>query len=152
MKHVDIFTDGACQGNPGPGGWAAILRFGRHEKEFACGEPNTTNNRMEMLAAIRGLQALKESCEVDLYSDSQYLVNAIVKGWIRGWQNNGWRTASKDPVKNIDLWEELLTQMERHKVRFHHVYGHSGHPENERCDKLARAAAKRIAEAPTATL
>ena len=145
MKKIEIYTDGSCLGNPGPGGWSAILRFGEREKELWGGEPHTTNNRMEMLGAVEGLSALKEPCEVALYSDSSYLVDAFSKGWLVGWQRNGWRTASKQDVKNVDLWKRLLELTSRHKVTFHYVRGHNGHPENERCDKLARDEAARIA-------
>nr|AJO70729.1 ancestral ribonuclease H Anc1 [synthetic construct] len=142
MKKVELYTDGACLGNPGPGGWAAILRYGEHEKELSGGEAHTTNNRMELTAAIEGLRALKEPCQVDLYTDSQYVRKAITEGWLDGWQRNGWKTASKKPVKNQDLWQALLEAMQRHQVTFHWVKGHAGHPENERCDQLARRAAK----------
>jgi len=137
MKHVDIFTDGACSGNPGPGGFGVILRFGSIEKEISGGEPETTNNRMELLAAITGLSALKEPCDVTLYSDSQYLVNAFKQNWVQKWQKNGWKTVSKDPVKNPDLWKQLCALFETHHVELVWVKGHDGHPENERCDALA---------------
>lgn len=137
MKKIELYTDGACSGNPGPGGYGAILRFGDIEKELSGGEPNTTNNRMELLAAIVGLSALRERCEVTLYSDSQYLVNAIRQGWVTKWQKNGWKTASREPVKNPDLWQKLLELLAAHNVTFVWVKGHDGHPENERCDKLA---------------
>ncbi|WP_182084668.1 ribonuclease HI [Aureimonas sp. ME7] len=135
---VDIFTDGACSGNPGPGGWGAILRFGATEKELSGGEPMTTNNRMELLAAIEGLGALKRGCAVHLHSDSQYLRDGITK-WIHGWKRNGWRTADKKPVKNAELWQRLDAERQRHEVTFHWVKGHAGHAENERADALARA-------------
>ena len=135
---VDIFTDGACSGNPGPGGWGAILRFGDTERELSGGEQLTTNNRMELLAAIEGLGALKRPCSVHLHSDSQYLRDGITK-WIHGWKRNGWRTAEKKPVKNAELWQRLDTERERHEVTFHWVRGHAGHAENERADALARA-------------
>ncbi|KQQ91163.1 ribonuclease HI [Aureimonas sp. Leaf324] len=135
---VDIFTDGACSGNPGPGGWGAILRFGDTERELSGGEQLTTNNRMELLAAIEGLGALKRPCSVHLHSDSQYLRDGITK-WIHGWKRNGWRTADKKPVKNAELWQRLDTERERHEVTFHWVRGHAGHAENERADALARA-------------
>ena len=135
---VDIFTDGACRGNPGPGGWAAILRYRRVEKELSGYEANTTNNRMEMMAAISGLEALKRPCRVRLYSDSQYLRDGITK-WIYGWKQRGWRTADRQPVKNIDLWQQLDTAAARHTVEWEWVRGHAGHPENERADALARS-------------
>ncbi|WP_416355315.1 ribonuclease HI [Aureimonas phyllosphaerae] len=137
-SRVDIFTDGACSGNPGPGGWGAILRFGDTEKELSGGEPLTTNNRMELLAAIEGLTALKRGCSVHLHSDSQYLRDGITK-WIHGWKRNGWRTADKKPVKNAELWQRLDEERQRHEVTFHWVRGHAGHLENERADALARA-------------
>jgi ribonuclease HI len=145
VKQVTIFTDGSCLGNPGPGGWSAILRYGDREKELFGGEAHTTNNRMEMLGAVEALNALRETCEVELYSDSSYLVDAFSKGWIVTWQRNGWRTSSKQDVKNVDLWKRLLELTSKHRVRFHYVRGHNGHPENERCDKLARDEATRIA-------
>jgi ribonuclease HI len=137
VDQVEIFTDGACKGNPGPGGWAAIIRAGAREKEVSGGEPLTTNNRMELLAAIRGLEALKRSCRVDLYTDSIYVRDGITK-WIHGWKRNGWRTADKKPVKNAELWQELVDAAEPHQVEWHWVRGHAGHPENERADELAR--------------
>ncbi len=136
-KHIEIFTDGACSGNPGPGGWGAILRFGEHEKELSGGEKNTTNNRMELTAVISALSALKEPCEVTLTTDSKYVADAIEKGWAVSWKNNGWRKADKKPALNSDLWEELLNLLEIQEVTFNWVKGHAGHPENERCDKLA---------------
>ncbi|WP_062112527.1 ribonuclease HI [Aureimonas sp. AU40] len=135
---VDIFTDGACSGNPGPGGWGAILRSGETERELSGGEAHTTNNRMELLAAIEGLGALKRGCAVHLHSDSQYLRDGITK-WIHGWKRNGWRTADKKPVKNAELWQRLDEERNRHDVTFHWVKGHAGHAENERADELARA-------------
>ena len=135
---VEIFTDGACSGNPGPGGWGAILRFRGVEKELSGGAPATTNNRMELMAAIAGLEALKRPCRVRLYSDSQYLRDGITK-WIHGWKQRGWRTADKKPVKNVDLWQRLEAAAERHQVDWIWVRGHAGHPENERADALARA-------------
>ena len=140
---VEIFTDGACSGNPGPGGWAAILRYREVEKELSGFEPLTTNNRMEMMAAISGLEALKRPCRVRLFSDSQYLRDGITK-WIHAWKQRGWRTADKKPVKNVDLWQRLDVAAQRHEVAWEWVRGHAGHPENERADALARAA---IAEA-----
>ncbi|HEX8578760.1 MAG TPA: ribonuclease HI [Allosphingosinicella sp.] len=140
MTEVQIFTDGACKGNPGPGGWGAIVRSGAHEKEFSGGEPLTTNNRMEMMAAIRALQALKRPCAVTLWTDSNYLKDGITK-WIHGWQKNGWKTADKKPVKNAELWQELLEAVRTHQIEWKWVKGHAGHPENERADKLACDAA-----------
>ncbi len=140
MKQVDIFTDGACSGNPGAGGWGVVLRYKGVDKELSGGEPETTNNRMELTAVIRALQALKEPCEVRLTSDSKYVIDAIEKGWVYGWKKNGWRKADKQPAKNVDLWEELLSLLQKHTVSFHWVHGHQGHPENERCDALAVAA------------
>ena len=143
MKKVDVFTDGACQGNPGPGGWGAILRYNGVEKELSGGDPETTNNRMELMAVISALEALKEPCEVTLCSDSQYVCNAISKGCARSWKKNGWRRSNKEPALNPDLWELLLQQLDRHHVTVNWVKGHAGHPENERCDRLAVAAAER---------
>ena len=137
MKHVDIFTDGACSGNPGPGGWGAILRFNGVEKELSGGEKETTNNRMEMTAVITALSALKESCEVTLYSDSKYIIDSVTKGWAVGWKARGWKKADKSPALNADLWEKLLDLLDKHRVTFEWVKGHAGHPENERCDTLA---------------
>jgi ribonuclease HI len=136
---VDIFTDGACSGNPGPGGWGAILRWRGHEKELAGGERATTNNRMELLAAIRGLEAIKRPARVRLHTDSQYVRNGITQ-WIKSWKARGWKTADKKPVANVDLWKELEAAAARHEVTWHWVRGHSGHPENERADALARGA------------
>ena len=143
MKKVDVFTDGACQGNPGPGGWGAILRYNGVEKELSGGDPETTNNRMELMAVISALEALKEPCEVTLCSDSQYVCNAISKGWARSWKKNGWRRSNKEPALNPDLWELLLQQLDRHHVTVNWVKGHAGHPENERCDALAVAQSQR---------
>lgn len=136
---VSIFTDGACSGNPGPGGWGAILRYGDTERELSGGEVATTNNRMELMAAIVALETLKRPCSVDLYTDSQYVRNGITD-WIRKWRMNGWRTAAKKPVKNAELWQRLDAAIARHEVRWHWVKGHAGHPENERADQLAREA------------
>jgi ribonuclease HI len=136
---VEIFTDGACSGNPGPGGWGAILRYRGVEKELSGSQPATTNNRMELTAAIAGLEALKRSCHVRLHSDSQYLRDGITK-WIHAWKERGWRTADKKPVKNVDLWTRLDAAAARHQVAWEWVRGHAGHPENERADALARAA------------
>ena len=144
MKHVELFTDGACSGNPGPGGWGAILRYQGVEKELSGGEANTTNNRMELSAAIEGLAALKESCQVTLTSDSKYLTDGVTKGWARSWKRNGWRKADKKPALNADLWDRLLTQLDRHDVIIVWVKGHAGHPENERCDALAVAQCDRF--------
>jgi ribonuclease HI len=137
--HVEIFTDGACRFNPGPGGWAAILRSGAHEKEIFGGERSTTNNRMELMAAIEALRALKNTSKVTLHTDSKYVMDGLTK-WLPNWKKNGWKTADKKPVKNGDLWEALDTQCQRHEVHWRWVAGHSGHPENERADALARGA------------
>ena len=136
MKPVEVFTDGACKGNPGPGGWGALLRFGGHERELFGGEPDTTNNRMELTAAIEALRALKEPCNVSLTTDSVYVRDGVTK-WINQWRRNGWRTAAKKPVKNQDLWQALDAEVARHDVVWHWVKGHSGHPENEKADELA---------------
>ena len=138
MKTVSIWTDGACSGNPGPGGWGALLRFGEHEKELSGGEFETTNNRMELLAAIEALNALTQPCVVELYTDSQYVKGGMT-GWIEGWKKNGWRTSAKKPVKNAELWQALDEAVSRHTVNWHWVKGHAGHPENERADELARS-------------
>ena len=140
MKHIELFTDGACSGNPGPGGWGAILRYNGVEKELSGSEKETTNNRMELTAIIKGLSALKEPCSVSLTSDSKYVLDAILKGWVYSWQKNGWKKADKKPALNVDLWQELLQLLEIHKVELNWVHGHQGHPENERCDALAVAA------------
>jgi ribonuclease HI len=139
-SRVEIFTDGACKGNPGPGGWGAIIRAGSKEKEISGGEPLTTNNRMELLAAIRALEALKRPCEVDLTTDSNYVREGITR-WIHNWQRNGWRTADRKPVKNAELWQELLAATAPHRIRWHWIKGHTGHVENERADQLACDAA-----------
>lgn len=136
-KPIEIFTDGACSGNPGPGGWGALLRFGDREKELCGGEAETTNNRMELLAAIEALNALKRPCEVKLTTDSVYVKNGITQ-WIHGWKQNGWRTANKKPVKNADLWQALEEAIHQHDVSWFWVKGHAGHVENERADELAR--------------
>ena len=145
MPIVEIFTDGACKGNPGPGGWGAVIRSGEREKEISGGEPLTTNNRMELLAAIRSLEALKRPCEVILHTDSVYVRDGITK-WIHGWRRNGWRTADRKPVKNAELWQELEEAASRHTVDWRWVKGHSGHPENDRADALACAQAMRFAD------
>ena len=134
---VEIYTDGACSGNPGPGGWGAILIWGDHRKELNGGEAQTTNNRMELMAAISALEALKKGVEADLYTDSAYVRNGI-SSWIHGWKRNGWRTADKRPVKNVELWQRLEQALARHQVNWHWIKGHAGHPENERADELAR--------------
>ena len=149
QKYVEIFTDGACSGNPGPGGWGVVLRFGPHEKELSGGEENTTNNRMELTAAIEGLSALKESCNVLLVTDSKYVADGIMQGWAESWRKNGWRKADKKPALNPDLWEKLLDLLEKHTVNIKWVKGHAGHPENERCDQLAVAYYKRLQEEKT---
>ena len=143
MKQVLIHTDGSCLGNPGRGGWAALLRYKEATREISGGFKLTTNNRMEIMAAIAALEALKEPCEVELVTDSQYLRHAVEKKWLDGWMQNGWKTAAKKPVKNQDLWMRLQAQLERHQVRFSWVKGHAGHEENERCDELARGQAER---------
>ena len=137
LPHVTVHTDGACSGNPGPGGWGAILKFGDVEKELSGGEANTTNNRMELLAAISALEALKRPAQVDIYTDSQYLRGGIT-GWIFGWKKNGWKTSDRKPVKNVDLWQRLDAALGDHKIAWHWVKGHAGHAENERADELAR--------------
>ena len=144
MKHVEIFTDGACSGNPGPGGYGVVLRFGTVEKELSGGEANTTNNRMELTAVIRGLQALKEPCIVELYSDSKYVIDALEKGWAWGWKKKNWIKSDKKPALNPDLWEELLQLTQRHEVHYHWVKGHATNPKNNRCDELAVSQWKRL--------
>ena len=139
MKEVTVFTDGACSGNPGPGGWGAILRFGAYEKELSGGEASTTNNRMELSAVIAGLSALKEPCRVTVVTDSKYVYDGMTKGWAEGWRRRGWRRADGSPALNSDLWERLLDLAAKHDVSCCWVKGHSGHPENERCDRLAVA-------------
>jgi ribonuclease HI len=145
-KIVEIFTDGACSGNPGPGGWGAVLRYGAVEKEMNGGEPETTNNRMELMAAIMAIEAVKRPCEIHLHTDSEYLRNGITT-WIHSWKANGWRTADKKPVKNVDLWQRLERAIETHDVHWHWVKGHSGHTENERADELARLAIRQMRDA-----
>jgi ribonuclease HI len=137
MKTVTLYTDGACSGNPGPGGWGAILLYNGHEKEMSGGEEHTTNNRMELTAVIRGLEALKQPCIVELYSDSKYVIDALEKGWAVGWRKRGWVKSDKKPALNPDLWERLLNLCEVHQVRFHWVKGHADNPYNNRCDALA---------------
>jgi ribonuclease HI len=139
LKAVRIYTDGACRGNPGPGGWGALLRSGDHEREISGYEAHTTNNRMELKAAIRALEALKQPCTVELYTDSQYVKNGITT-WMADWKRRGWRTADRKPVKNIDLWQELDALSAAHRIHWHWVRGHAGHEENERADRLANAA------------
>ena len=145
-KSIEIYTDGSCLGNPGPGGYGAVLIYKNHRKEISQGYFETTNNRMELLAAVAALDSLSEPCTIDITTDSQYVKNGINQ-WIHNWRKNGWRTASKQPVKNADLWRQLDTAVAKHQVKWHWVKGHSGHPENERCDTLARNAA----EAPSLT-
>ena len=140
LTAVELYTDGACSGNPGPGGWGVILVVGDKEKELAGGEPDTTNQRMELQAVIQGLKALNRSCKVKVYSDSAYFINALEKKWYVNWRKNGWKNSKGEPVKNRDLWEALLEQMARHQLSLQKVKGHSGHHYNERCDALARAA------------
>ena len=149
MKTVSIYTDGACSRNPGPGGWAAILIYGAAEKEVSGAEEETTNNRMELTAAIQGLKTLKEPCSVDVYTDSAYLCNAFLNGWLRNWSQNGWKTASKTDVENQDLWKTLLQLTKRHQVSFHKVKGHSDNEYNNRCDALAKKAIKALTASDT---
>ena len=143
-KQITIYTDGACSGNPGPGGWGCILMYKEHRKESSGGAEDTTNNRMEITAALEALKLLKEPCRVDLYTDSAYLCNALEKKWLETWSKNGWKTASRSNVENQDLWKELLIQLQRHDVTFHKVKGHADNEFNNRCDKLAREAVQRI--------
>ena len=143
MKRVDFFTDGACKGNPGPGGWGVILRMGHHEKEMSGGEAETTNNRMEMTAVIRALKALTEPCAVTIHTDSRYVIDGMTK-WIEGWKRKGWVSASKQPVRNQDLWHDLIEAVLHHQIEWQWIKGHDGHPENERADKLASDAAIRV--------
>lgn len=142
LKQIKLFTDGACSGNPGPGGYGAILVYNERRKEISGGLQNTTNNRMEILAVIRGLEMLKESCQVTVYSDSKYVVDAMTQGWVERWQKNNWMRNKKDPALNVDLWKQMLTLCEKHQVKFEWVKGHAGHPDNERCDQLATEALK----------
>ena len=145
-KIVEIFTDGACSGNPGPGGWGAILRYGETEKEMNGGEPQTTNNRMELMAAIMAIEAVKRPCEIHLHTDSEYLRQGITT-WIHSWKARNWKTADKKPVKNVDLWQRLEAAIETHDVHWHWVKGHSGHKENDRADELARLAIRQMKDA-----
>ncbi len=144
MKQVTIYTDGACSGNPGPGGWGAILAYGEIEKEISGGEAHTTNNRMELTAVIEALRALNQPCQVELYSDSRYLIDALEKGWVYSWKRNNWVKKDKKPALNPDLWEALLQQLTRHRVALHWVRGHADNEKNERCDRLAVAQSKRF--------
>lgn len=144
MREVTIYTDGACSGNPGPGGWGAVLMYGQHIKEMSGAEPETTNNRMELTAAIEALRVLKEACKVTLYSDSAYLVNCFNQGWYKGWLKNGWKNSKGQPVENQDLWKELLRLMEIHQVEYVKVKGHADNKWNNRCDELATGAVKQL--------
>lgn len=134
---VMIYTDGACSGNPGPGGWCAILKYGKYEKEISGGNSDTTNNRMELTAVIEGLKALNRKCSVTVVSDSKYVCDAVLKGWVYSWKRKGWKKSDGKPALNVELWEELLVLLDRHEVEFNWIKGHAGHPENERCDKKA---------------
>ena len=147
MKKINMYTDGACRGNPGPGGYGVILEYNGHRKCLSGGEASTTNNRMELMAAIVGMEALKEECEITLCSDSKYLIDAIEKGWVYSWKQKGWKKADKSPALNPDLWERLLSLLETHKVSLVWVKGHAGHPYNERCDALACAEAEKYRQA-----
>ena len=144
MKQIEIFTDGACSGNPGPGGWGAVLRYKQHEKELSGGEAETTNNRMELTALIAALEHLKEPCEITLCSDSKYVIDGLEKGWAKGWRARGWKKADKSPALNPDMWEKLLNLTEGHVIHYKWIKGHAGHPENERCDRLAVAESKKF--------
>lgn len=144
MKHVDIFTDGACSGNPGPGGYGVILRYKGVNKELSGGEPNTTNNRMELTAVIRALSLLKEPCIVELWSDSKYVIDGLSKGWAKGWKAKGWVKSDKKPALNPDLWEQLLALTDRHQLRYHWVKGHAENPYNNRCDEMAVAESRKF--------
>lgn len=144
MKQVTLYTDGACSGNPGPGGWGAILECNGRRKELSGGEASTTNNRMELTAVIEGLSALKYGCAVTLVSDSKYVIDAITKGWVYSWKAKGWRKADKSPALNVDLWEKLLPQLARHEMTYNWVKGHAGHPQNERCDEMAVEQSRRF--------
>ena len=144
MKHVDLFTDGACSGNPGPGGWGAILRYNGVEKELSGGEANTTNNRMELTGVIMALRALKEPCQVDLFTDSKYVCDAVLQRWVYGWKAKGWIKSDKKPALNVDLWEQLLPLLEYHSVTWHWVKGHASNEKNNRCDALAVAQSRKF--------
>lgn len=144
MKQVDIFTDGACSGNPGPGGWGAILRYKGTDKEISGGEAQTTNNRMELTAVIESLKLLKEPCEVTLWTDSKYVADGLGKGWAAGWKRNGWKKADKKPALNPDLWDELLSLNDKHTITIQWIKGHASHPENEKCDKMAVAESQKF--------
>lgn len=144
MKTVTLYTDGACSGNPGPGGWGCILEYQGHEKELSGGEKNTTNNRMELTGVIMGLSALKEPCIVELYSDSKYVLDALQKGWVYGWKKRGWVKSDKKPALNPDLWQQLLELVDRHQLHYHWVKGHAENPENNRCDQMAVAESKKF--------
>lgn len=144
MKQVTLYTDGACSGNPGPGGWGAILECDGRRKELSGGDASTTNNRMELTAVIEGLSALKYGCAVTLVSDSKYVIDAITKGWVYSWKAKGWRKADKSPALNVDLWEKLLAQLARHEMTYNWVKGHAGHPQNERCDEMAVEQSRRF--------
>lgn len=144
MKQVDIFTDGACSGNPGPGGWCAIMRYNGHEKQLSGGEADTTNNRMELMALIKALEQLNQPCLVRVTSDSKYVLDALEKGWAKGWRSRGWIKSDKKPALNPDLWEQLLALVEPHQMEYHWIRGHAGHPENERCDAEAVVQAQRF--------
>lgn len=143
MKHVHIYTDGACKGNPGPGGWGALLRYGSHEKKISGAERDTTNNRMELMAAIKALSSLREACKIELHTDSKYLQHGITE-WIKSWKKNSWKRADKKPVKNVDLWQALDKETIRHEIKWHWVKGHSGHPENDIADNLANLAIDKL--------
>ena len=146
MKKVTLYTDGACSGNPGPGGWGVVLLYGEHKKELSGGERETTNNRMELTAVIEGLRALKMKCSVDIFSDSAYTVNGFLQGWVQGWERSGWKKADRKPVLNADLWQELVHLVREHDVRFHKVKGHADNELNNRCDELARAAIRALSD------
>ena len=144
MKTVNVYTDGACRGNPGKGGWGAILEYNGKRREMSGGERETTNNRMELTAVIEALSALKEPCEVNLYSDSKYVIDGLSKGWAQGWKKNGWKKSDKSPALNPELWDKLLELSEKHKLKYFWIKGHDGHPENERCDTLATTEADKF--------
>ena len=144
MKRIEMFTDGACKGNPGPGGWCAILRYNGVEKVISGGEKDTTNNRMELSAVLFGLKALKEPCHVTLQSDSKYVLDSISKGWVYGWKKKGWKKSDGKPALNVDLWQQLLTEIAKHEIEYVWIKGHAGHPENERCDAQAVAESEKF--------